>query len=103
MHIVTASDDGSAAVWNAASGKMEVCLEGHNGKVLCAQFSPDGSRIVTSASDKTVRIWTASTPPRSLDQITAAVAQLIPWHLVNEQLEAKTDTNLPIASNGWHK
>jgi WD40 repeat protein len=33
----------------------------HDGKVVSAQFSPDGKRIVTASEDKTARIWDAQT------------------------------------------
>jgi hypothetical protein len=66
--IVTASDDNTARVWDAASGKQLVLCEGHDERVLSAAFSPDGTRIVTasgdrypSASDHTARVWDAAT------------------------------------------
>jgi eukaryotic-like serine/threonine-protein kinase len=56
--IVTASDYGTARVWDAQSGQpltgpMEL---GH--KVNSAQFSPDGKRIVTASWDQ-ARVWDA--------------------------------------------
>ncbi len=36
-------------------------LSGHSGIVKSAAYSPDGTRIVTASSDKTIRIWDAQT------------------------------------------
>ncbi len=59
--IVTGSLDGTARVWDAATGKPLATLTGHEGSVMSAQFSPDGSRIVTGSYDKTARVWDATT------------------------------------------
>jgi hypothetical protein len=58
--IVTASDDKTARIWDAASAKEIAVLRGHDGPVTSAAFSPDGSGIVTASSDKTGRIWDAA-------------------------------------------
>ncbi len=36
-------------------------LEGHTNSVLAVAISTNGSKIVSSSSDKTVRIWSAET------------------------------------------
>jgi WD40 repeat protein len=36
-------------------------LQGHDGYVLSAAFSPDGARVVTASTDQTARIWDAKT------------------------------------------
>jgi WD40 repeat protein len=41
--------------------RERLILEGHEGSVLSAAFSPDGKRIVTSSDDKTARLWAAET------------------------------------------
>lgn len=56
-HIVTASDDMSARIWDVKRGMELAKLEGHVLRVLSAAFSADGRRIVTSSADKTVRVW----------------------------------------------
>jgi WD40 repeat protein len=58
--IVTTSDDQTARIWDAATGKQIAVLRGHEGTVLSAAFSSDGKRIVT-ASYHAVRIWDAAT------------------------------------------
>jgi WD40 repeat protein len=62
-HIVTASVDETARIWDAATDKEIVVLRGHEDVlgVRSAAFSPDGSRIITASGDKTARIWDAAT------------------------------------------
>ena len=59
QRVVTASDDKTARVWEAQSGKLLFTLEGHQRVVLGAQFSPDSRRIVTASWDTTARVWEA--------------------------------------------
>jgi WD40 repeat protein len=79
LRIVTASDDGTARVWDAGTGIQLAVLAGHTAAVKWAAYSPDGTRIVTASSDRTVRIWDAHTGTiiRTLaghtDQVESAV------------------------------
>ncbi len=66
QHIVTASWDGKARVWDADGRGDPVVLEGHTDQVLAAAFSPNGKRIVTASSDKTVRVWNADGSGKSI-------------------------------------
>ena len=50
--VVTASEDETARLWDAASGKALVTLEGHTAGVDSAAFSPDGTRVVTASDDR---------------------------------------------------
>src|ERR1017187_6200361 len=38
-----------------------IMLEGHNGTIATAMFSPDGGRVLTAAFDDTARVWDATT------------------------------------------
>ena len=58
--VVTASWDGTARIWDAATGAELAQLEGHLFEVNYAAFSPTGDRVVT-ASDGIARIWDAAT------------------------------------------
>ncbi len=55
--MVTASEDFTARIWDAASGVELAKLEGHTGSVYATSFSADGTRVVTASSDSTARIW----------------------------------------------
>jgi eukaryotic-like serine/threonine-protein kinase len=59
-HIVTASEDRTARIWNADIGVQQAILTGHKGPLYSAVYSLDGSRIVTASSDATVKIWDAA-------------------------------------------
>jgi WD40 repeat protein len=59
--VVTASADGTAQVWDAATGDPVTPPLKHNGAVNCAAFSPDGRRVVTASEDGTARMWDAAT------------------------------------------
>ena len=60
QRIVTASEDHTARVWNAANAQLLAKLEGHTGSVFQAAFSPDGQRIVTASEDHTARVWSVA-------------------------------------------
>jgi len=55
--IVTASDDWTAQLWDAATGAALSVLSGHRSYVRSAAFNPDGKTVVTASSDGTARIW----------------------------------------------
>jgi WD40 repeat protein len=60
FRIATGSDDGTARIWEVASGKLVAKLEGHSGGVKAVVFSRDGSNLATASNDKTARLWDAS-------------------------------------------
>ena len=61
QRVVTAGEDRTARVWDAATGQVIAKLEGHTGAVTSAVFSPDGQRVVTAGEDRTARVWNAAT------------------------------------------
>jgi eukaryotic-like serine/threonine-protein kinase len=58
---LTASFDGTAHLWDAATGKpLGVSLQ-HQERVQAAVFSPDGKTILTGSFDCTAQLWEAAT------------------------------------------
>jgi WD40 repeat protein len=57
--LLTGGDDGTARLWDAASGAPLLTLEGHAGSVVWATWSPDGRQIVTG-SDGVTYTWLVS-------------------------------------------
>ncbi|MCC7245660.1 MAG: WD40 repeat domain-containing protein, partial [Saprospiraceae bacterium] len=53
----TGSGDSTAIIWDLASGKSVITLEGHRAGVESVCFSPDGKHLATGSEDKTARIW----------------------------------------------
>jgi WD40 repeat protein/beta-lactamase regulating signal transducer with metallopeptidase domain len=59
--IVTASDDGTARIWETATGRVLHQLDHESRWVRTATVSPDGALVATSGLDDKVRIWQMET------------------------------------------
>src|SRR5262249_29242752 len=67
-HVVTASEDGTARVWDTKTGKPVTPAFTHAGGAWSAAFSPDGRLVVTAGWDQMARVWEVengrpATPP----------------------------------------
>ncbi len=58
--VLTASDDGTARLWDVVGQREPVVLRGHAGRVFSAVFSSDGTRVLTASEDATARVWHVS-------------------------------------------
>jgi WD40 repeat protein/serine/threonine protein kinase len=53
---------GVVKVWDAETGKEQLSLQGHTGKVASVAFSPDGKRLASSSrQENTIKVWDAQT------------------------------------------
>jgi WD40 repeat protein len=59
--IVSASDDKTIKVWDAATGKLLHSLEGHTAEVYSLAFSPDSRMIASGSDDGAMKLWDAAT------------------------------------------
>jgi WD40 repeat protein len=56
-HLVSGSRDGTARIWNVATGRVERILRGHEQPLQWVAYSDDGKRVATASDDATVRVW----------------------------------------------
>lgn len=67
-HIVTASADKTAKIWDA-DGNLLSTLRGHQAGINTAEFSPNGNLILTASADKTAKIWRKNTRKNTIYEI----------------------------------
>ncbi|KAG6362003.1 hypothetical protein INS49_010232 [Diaporthe citri] len=59
--IASASADGTAMIWDAATGAHMDTFVGHMAGVSCLAWSPDSETLATGSDDKTIRLWNRTT------------------------------------------
>jgi WD40 repeat protein len=59
--IATGHNDGTARLWDAATGNPLRQFKGHYDAVTSIAFSPSGSLLLTGSFDKTARLWDVAT------------------------------------------
>ncbi|HEY4055931.1 MAG TPA: WD40 repeat domain-containing protein, partial [Kofleriaceae bacterium] len=59
--IAGAMGDRTVRIWDAATGKQELVLRGHQDLVMDIAFSPDDKIIASSSYDRTIRVWDLAT------------------------------------------
>ncbi|CAL8123468.1 unnamed protein product [Orchesella dallaii] len=55
--VATSSYDKTVKLWLCKTWQPLKTLQGHDGKVMCVDLSPDGEFIVTSSFDRTFKLW----------------------------------------------
>ncbi len=59
--LVSVSNDGTARLWDTATGTHRQILEEHKRKINTVVFSPDSKMLALASGDGTVRLWHATT------------------------------------------
>jgi WD40 repeat protein len=60
--VASASNDGTARIWTAGSGAVDVPLADYDPQIDKTQvFSPDGKLFATGGTDGTLKVWYAAT------------------------------------------
>ena len=60
LHLLTASHDSSAKIWNLVTGECLQTLSGHTNVLESAVFSADGCLVLTVSHDYTAKIWSVT-------------------------------------------
>ena len=55
--IATAGRGKVIRLWHAATGEQRQVLRGHQDRISCLSFSPDGKSLISGSADKTVKLW----------------------------------------------
>ena len=55
--LATGDLENMVRIWNAADGRLDRVLAGHEQPVFHVQFSSDGSRLVSASQDATIKLW----------------------------------------------
>ena len=64
--LATASDDGTARLWDVATHRqIGTPLTADDSNVNAVAFSPDGNTLATGGDDGTARLWDVAFPPIS--------------------------------------
>jgi len=67
--VLTGGFDGTARLWDAASGKAVGKPLAHDSHVLAVAFSPDGQTVVTGGQDRKARVWEVATGTLRLESL----------------------------------
>jgi WD40 repeat protein len=74
--VVTASEDRTARVWEANTGRRLLDLIGHTEAVTSATLSADGKLIVTASEDETARVFACEVCVSADELVTLARSRL---------------------------
>ena len=91
---IAASPASAALAVAIFQSRWRLILSGHTAELNTAAFSPDGSRIVTAAYDKTARIWNA---------VTGEEISVLKGHDAEVNCAAFSPDGLRIVTASWDK
>ncbi len=70
--VATTSQDETARVWDAATGKPIAVLEGHAGMLNDVVFSSDGKLLITLGDDKLAQLWNVGNYSKAVCPLTTS-------------------------------
>lgn len=55
--LASGGSDNLVRLWNIETGKVTATLRGHTNIVFAIAFSPDGARLASGSTDKSIMLW----------------------------------------------
>ncbi|HLU46673.1 MAG TPA: hypothetical protein VK116_01270, partial [Planctomycetota bacterium] len=93
-HIVSSCSDGTARIWNVATGAQVVPELRHAQAISSARFSRDGAAVVTASLDGSAVVWDSATG----EQLLPAIHHRAP--VIDAFIDPSATTVTTIAENG---
>ena len=85
--LVTGSEDHTARIWDAATGKNLLTLHGQSDSFTTVIWSPDGHKLATASHENAAKVWDATTGKElvTLRGHTGTVMTIV-WDLEGKKL-----------------
>ena len=74
--MLTGSQDKTARLWDAATGRPLGPALTHQGRVWAVAFSPDGKTVLTGSDDGRARLWDVAELPDEFERVATWVEVL---------------------------
>ena len=71
--LCSTSSDCSIIIWDVKKKKGAFTLSSHEDTVWCARFSPNGTLLVSTSTDKTARLWECGRLPEARPELLGIV------------------------------
>src|SRR5262249_28660672 len=91
--VLTASYDGTARLWDAATGRPIGPPLPHPGKVTSVAFRPDGQAILSRSDDGTARLWSIARLAQDVDHLSDWIESLTGLEMDDQGVTHVLDTN----------
>jgi WD40 repeat protein/serine/threonine protein kinase len=84
--VVTASIDGTAGIWDAATGDLLARLDHRGDQVWAAGFAPDGRRVVTAGSNGAAVLWRLPRFDGAREDLATVLRCRVPFEVTGDRL-----------------
>jgi WD40 repeat protein/predicted Ser/Thr protein kinase len=75
--LITIGEDGTARIWDAATGTARARLAGHDGRINSIELDARGARMISGGEDGTARVWNVAS-----GELVATIADHGNWVVV---------------------